>query len=270
MATVAQQLGAYIYTGENVSEERLRHFADVGGRWIVPVTRGDDVAGPKNLALLPWFQSVCKPLGVRVGIWANYWGEDAAVFADAVAKIVHEHNAGPVVLDCESSVQENTKLSGVMLAIRKRLPTRFIFVSTNALNDSCTYNGRIDGVPQSEWKSARRLGIRIAPQWCYGPAYQGCWVQPVCNFKWLKENGMRDNLHDASYKDGRAVALASVHPTIEATGMENANLAAGLEELMNAKALGLKPGFSYYVLDADQADADMERLRGVRGTLFLV
>jgi hypothetical protein len=85
---------------------------------------------------------------------------------------------------------------------------------------------------------------------------------------WLKDHGTEDNLNDPSYANKRAVALSYVHPTLEVTGLEDANLAHGLSQCAAAYKYGLTPGFSIYLLE-NMPESDFALLAGQRGTLYL-
>jgi hypothetical protein len=261
-------LGALVYTGENLSDDTLDHFVWAGGRWITPVIFNDDTAGPGNLALLPHWQ---ERGDIMVGGWFNGVGGDPVVDAQSIGTLVNTHRLPLAVLDLEAAYQyprgDANLMPVLVYELRKRQPGLLIGVSTNGLNGSMIWNGRTLPAPNGR-KTMYDLGVRLLPQWCYGPAYTGCWVDPVCNMTWLKEKGPTDGNMARKGVPSRAVPLSYVHPTVEGTGIEGADLAAGLEKLKAARKYGLTLGLSYYTLERAPA-SDLELLASVRGTLYV-
>lgn len=264
--TIWQGLGSFVYTGENLGEDKVQRFAEIGGSWVIPVLYGDDAAGPWNLANLGGvLKPMCARHGVKVGGWFNGWGGDPVVDADNVAAIVKAYKLDPVVLDLEAAYQKNPDVFPQLLKdMRVRLPQASLGVSTNSLNDSLIWNGR--GLTPRE--SARRLGYRVLPQWYNSPNYLGPWADPAQNMAWLWANGTKDNFFDPSYANQRAVPLSYVHGTAETTGLEGADLSQSLPRFAAAKAYGLTPGMSTYLLEV-QPDGDFDLLQQHRGTLYL-
>lgn len=264
--SIWQQLGAYVAAGKNLSTHHLDQFAKVGGKWIVPVLYGDDADGPWNRDNIERMKADAGARGIKVGGWFNCWGGGAETDATNIAAIVNAHNLDPVILDLEASYQyphgNFAVLPYLMKAVRNHLPTKNLCISTNGLNDSMIWNGR----PLKE--SARRLGYRVSPQWYNSPNYSGCWTDPVCNMKWLKEEGYKDNLYDPYYANKRAVALSYVHPVLEPTGVEGSTLWAELNRLAMAKTYGFTTGFQLYLLER-VPDEDWPIVAARRGTLYL-
>jgi hypothetical protein len=262
-----------VYSGVNLGEDTVARFADAGGQWVAPVVYGDEVAGPWNSANLDGLRTMCGRHGVAVHGWFNYFGTDPAVFAGDVAAIVAAKNLELAILDCEASVQGSTLMSQVALAVRQRLPKTLLGITTNSLNDSVVWNGRLDGVPQPAWKSVRRLGYRLIPQWYNAPRYGGRsnkWTCADLNMEWLKgPGGTTDNLRDESYANKRAVALSYVHGATSATGVEGADLAGELVEFAAAKKHGYTGGLIYYTLEREPGTNDMALLQAVRGTVYV-
>jgi len=273
MASIWQKLGAWSGATENLADWQLDGFAQVGGKWLVPVITNDSATGPYNSEHFEALKARVTPRGVRLGSWHNYFGEETpAQFAAKVADFVHKHDAGPVFIDAEASVQGNTKLSNIMLECRKAMPTRNLAVTTNSLNDSTVYNGRIEGVPPELWKSAIDLGIRLTPQWYNSPAYgqrSNPWTTPDLNMAWLQEHGDEDNLHEVDRPGHFAVPLSYVHCVTEVTGLEGASLEGELHDLTTAKQYGYTFGFSIYLLE-NMLEEDLPRLAEQANHLFLV
>ena len=70
------------------------------------------------------------------------------------------------------------------------------------------------------------------------------------------------------FAEGFAAHNSYIHPTIEVTGMEGADLAGELADLETAKQYGLTPGFSIYLLE-NCPYGDFDLLANVRGSLYL-
>jgi len=269
-----QQLGGYIITSENVDQNRLMQFSAIGGRWVVIVLINDDSVGPDNLKKLPEMQTMCQKANLSCGLHANYFGEPPAQFAKRVADLANNKALSPIMLDCEASVQGNTLMSSVAKEIRVVMPKpRGICVTTNSLNDSVVYNGRIEGLAESQWRSFRRHDFRVSPQWYDAPVYghrSNPWTCADLNMEWLQAHGMEDNLRDASYANKRAVTLASVHPVFYPTGVEGANLEVQLDELRVAKKYGFTTGCQMWSIENIQGN-DWNLLAKARDDkLFLV
>jgi hypothetical protein len=261
-----QQLGGFVDTAENLSDDTLARFAAVGGAWIVPILYGDTSAAPYNLTYIESIKQQAARHGVKVGCWANGWAGDPQADATNIAAIATGHSLDPIILDCEAAYQKNPDvLPHLLKNVRVALPKANLCVSTNSLNDSLIWNGR--GLTPQE--SARRLGYRVAPQWYSSPNYTGCWTDPVCNMEWLAgPGGSTDNLRDITYANKRAVPLSYVHPTLETTGLEQADLAFSLRQLALAKQHGFTQGLSLYLLE-NAPDTDFTLVGSYRGKLYL-
>lgn len=272
MPTIFQQLGGYVDTAENLSDQTLSLFAAAGGGWIVPVLYGDTGSAPWNLANLDHVKTAAAAHGVKTGGWFNGWAHDPIEDAIAITDIVKTNGLALTVLDLEAAYQApggNPELMPVLVQeVHDRLLAGApICVSTNGLNNSMIYNGRVLTPPQSFYD----LGIRVAPQWYSAYYAQDGNTTPQARMKWLKEFGGSDfNFEDpdATKTGHRGVPLSYVHPTVEATGEEGSSLLTELGDLDAARAYGLTPGISIYTLE-NTPDADLDLLAKVRGRLFL-
>jgi hypothetical protein len=264
--TVWQRLGAFVATAENLGDDALSRFGEIGGAWVVPVLYGDDASGPYNLANIDSLKHRAAMRGVTVGCWANGWAGDPHNDAIQIAAIVGTHDLDPVIVDCEAAYQQHPDVFPWLLKdLRLALPHSNLAVSTNSLNDSLIWNGR--GLNPQE--SARRLGYRVLPQWYSSPNYSGAWTDPVANMAWLSgPGGTSDNLRDVTYANKRAVPLSYVHGTLEVTGLEDASLAVSLGRCTEARKYGLTAGLSVYLLE-NMPDTDYALLARQRGTLYL-
>lgn len=268
-----------------LSDERLDDFQRVGGRWVAVLLAqlgyppSHDPAVTRNLAVIDSLRSRCEARKLACGVWANGWaggvqGTTAEEDAATVAALVHSHDLGPVVLDCEEAYHfpggDPAALPRLLWAVRKLIPTRSVLVSTNEPNDSMIWNGGsiAQGLPGPKG-ACFPLGVRMAPQWYFtSPHYPDSpWLDPVRTMAWLQQNGNVDNFFYAGGPDHRAVPLSWVHGTLEATGVEGSDLAAGLARMIEAKQHGLQPGMSVYTLEA-MPDDDLPRLAAARGKLF--
>jgi hypothetical protein len=260
-----------VYSGVNLSTDTIQKFAGVGGRWVAPVIYGDDTAGPGNTALLPWLKGFCAPLMVDVWGWMNGAGGDPVKDAQTVGDLVNSHGLHGAILDLEAAYQYphgDANLMPILVSeLRKRQPSLPIAVSTNGLNGSMIWNGRTLPAPNAR-KTMFDYGVRLMPQWCYGPAYTGCWVDPVCNMTWLKQKGASDGNMMRQGIPARAVPMSYVHPTLEVTGLEGADLKSGLQKLQAAKSQGYSKGLSIYTLEVTP-DSDFDLLKSVRGVLYV-
>lgn len=266
-----RQLGAFVYTGADLSDDQLDRFAQAGGRYLLPVIYGDSVAGPWNIANLKSLGQRASSRGLRVGAWVSCHGEDPAVVVGQSAAVIDSHALAPIVFDAESEYQGNTKLSMLTLEARKKWPvgTKAIAVTTNSLNDSVVWNGRKGSTLEKDAHSLRELHVHVLPQWYNAPRYIGsCWAHPVCNMDWLEHNGMLDNFRSPTFPDGRAVDLAHVHGAVEATGVEDADLAGELKLCKLALPFGCGKGIVLYTLERAPAD-DFDVLAGYRNTLYV-
>lgn len=279
MATRWQQLGAFVAEADKITDDRLRLFYRAGGRWLVVLLdqlgypHDHDPAVVRNHLLMPSFKDRCTQQGIACGAWFNGWAGGplnwtAAQQAEQIEALVRRWNLGPVVLDLEAPYMfpggRPQELPRLVWEVRQRLKTRAVGVSTNSLNDSMIWNGGELGPAAS----LRRLGVAVLPQTYGPPLYTSDWMNAAPLMRWLKANGMNDNFHDPTFRGGRAVALSSVKPTLEATGMEGCDLAAELESVAAAKQYGFKFGISLYTLEG-APDSDFPLLAARRGSLFL-
>lgn len=276
MATIFQQLGAFVIDTENVDLNRLKRFNAVGGRWVVPILRGDDVAAPRNLATIDEFRAKCVQAGIRCGIWANGWGEPADVVVEEVAQIAYGHKLGPVMWDLEAPYKapNEAKLPILLQKARQRMPGKSqIVTSFGFLDRQMLWNGRTLSPPMSYYD----LGVRFSPQ--HYTQYDAKYAATYC-MKDLRDNGATDfNIADPTAPGGRGVPLSYVHGCIECTGMDPVNGVAadftkGLADLTAAKQFGFTYGFQIYTLEnmpwSETIEGDWLRLANERGKLFLV
>jgi hypothetical protein len=279
-----QSLGAWVNDWENVKGWQLDKFAAVGGKWItvslIELSGGAGTDNPEmqwNRANIESIKSACAQRGIVVSGWYVGWGGDAATNAAEVAAFHKTHALGPIILDLEGPYQLNLKVADLTLAIRQQFPvgTKPVGVTTNSLNDSQVYNGRVGSVTAPSDKSFYDLKIRVIPQWYNSPAYGGCWTDPVCNMKTLYGpggTGASDNLSDPDAPGGRAVQPGWVKPVLEVTALESSTLAPELSSCVAAQVYGLGKGVSIYLLenvpDGDP-HGDFQSLAAYRGHLFL-
>lgn len=276
MATIWQQLGAFIIDCENVDLSRLKRFHAVGGRWVVPILRGDDSTAPRNLATIDGFRAKCVEAGIKCGIWANGWGEDPDIIVAETAKIAEDHKLGPVMFDLEAPYKapNEAKLPILLQKARVRMPGRGICVTSfGFLDRQMLWNGRTLSPPKSYYD----LKVRFSPQ--HYTQYDAKYSAVYCMSD-LKANGASDfNIKDSTAPGGRGVPLSYVHGCIECQGMDPVNgvaadFAKGLADLTAAKAHGFTYGFQIYTLEnmpwSEQIEGDWLRLANERGKLFLV
>lgn len=264
-----QQLGAFVANVGNLSDDKIRQFAQVGGRWIA-VLGYNDVAAGDNLAQLPALRQKLAPYGVRLGLWANYYGGDPALYAQDTKDIVSAHSPMAFVIgDAENSYQDNTKMSYLTSELRKQFPlgTKALAISTNSPNDSVVYNGRLTGYSDPYVESFRKQNIHLLPQWYLSPLYWGPWHLADATMSWVKDHGMQDNWEDDSYADHRAVTMAQIHGTVEPTGVEDADLPGALDLMVKAKSVGYGKGLSIYLLERTPA-SDFTAIGAQRGILY--
>lgn len=266
MTSVWQQLGGLVYTGRDLSREQVEKFKAVGGRWVAPWLYQDDAVAGENRRLLGLWHS----WGVAVGGCMNCTGGSPADDARNIAQLATELELAVVILDLESPYQypegDSTLMPELVRALRARLPKVELCVSTNGLNDASIWNGRTLKPPRSFYD----LGVRVSPQWYNAPRYAGsCWADPVCNMRWLKEHGHTDpNFRDPDQRYKRGVPLSFVHPSVEPTGVEGAELAGELAHVWEARQYGFTTGLNLYALERTP-DADWPLLERWRGRLWL-
>lgn len=275
MPTIWEQLGAWVYSAENLSQEHVVKFHAAGGRWLTPLLHGDkgEVDGydlnreELNLTLLPKIKSWCGPLGVRVGMHANGFGEDPKQLAAIVAQKAYAHKLNPVWLDLEAAYQHpqgNAALMPITLKeARLAMPAKSLGVSSFGFADrGMIWNGRTLSPKQSLYD----LKIRWGPQWYY--KYAAHYAADEC-MRDLKEHGATDgNIADATAPGGRGIPLPYAHGVVELTGVEGHELSVAIEQMRRAKQFGFRFGFSIFPLERCP-DSDYDLLRSVRGELFL-
>jgi hypothetical protein len=263
--TLWQQLGGWIIEHGNVDVNRLKRFASVGGRWVVPVLHGDDSQGPTNRAEIETIKDKCAQAGVRCGGWFNGWGEPASELAPKIAEFAIQHKLQPVVLDLEASYKnENApKMPELLAACRALMPKRAIAVTSFGYFDrQMIWNGRTLTPPRSFYD----LKVRAMPQWY--PQYDAKYAADWC-MQDLRDNGASDgNIADNTAPGGRGVPLPYVHGVVEVTGVEGTVLSNVLSQVRAAKQFGFTYGFSIYTLENVPED-DWALLAAERGKLFL-
>lgn len=270
MTTVWQQLGAFVATAENLSDDALDKFAGIGGKWIVPVVYGDNHSGPWNRDHLHETQLRARKRGITVGGWFNGWGGDPNKDAQAIANISQSNGLNLVILDLEAAYQwpsgNPNLMPTLVFELRKLLPFAEIGVSTNSMTNTSIWNGRTLNIPKSFYD----LKIRVLPQWYSWIYNQDNAYLPERQMKWLRDASPQDgNFRDnnAPTTKFRGVPLSYVHGTLEVTGMENASLDDELRKLAASKKYGYTIGFSIYTLE-NMLESDYAILRSVRGTLY--
>jgi len=270
MATVWQQLGGWVSNGGNCDGARMDKFAEAGGRWVCLNIYNDDVDAAPNRALLPGFRAQCNSRGLQVFGWFNGHGEDPVKQAKEMAGLAANLNLPVMILDLESEYQypegDANKMPILLSEIRK-YTQRPIGVSTNGMNGSMIYNGRVLDPPRSFYD----MGVRCLPQW-YSSYYNKSGDSPQAQMKWQKEHGNTDfNFKDPNAKrtNYRGLPLSYIHGTVEASGLESSSLAQEIQDLQSAKGFGYTTGFSYYKLE-NAPDDDFPLLAAQKGKLFLV
>jgi hypothetical protein len=267
MATIWQQLGAFVVTVENLSNEALDRFAQAGGRWIVPVTFGDSSSGPYNVELLPSLKARARARGITTGIWVNGWGEEPSELVSPTRKLAEELALRPVIFDLEGADYKNEnapKFPAMLQEARRQMPGRAIGASTTGFADrAMIWNGRTLVPP----KSLYDLKVRWLPQWYYRDdgKFRADWSTND-----LRENGPTDgNIRDVGAPGNRGIPLPYVHGTLYVTGVYEHSLAEGIEDVRRAKGVGFSWGFSIYPLER-ATESDFDLLATVRDELFLV
>jgi hypothetical protein len=271
MATVWQQLGAWVANGGNCGTGHLDKFANAGGKWVALLVYNDDRDAESNRKLLPGLRAQCQARGMSMPGWFNGFGEDPVQQAKEMVGIANNLNMPFMILDLEAAYQypggDANKMPILLSEIRK-YTKKPIGVSTNGMNSSMIYNGRTLDPPQSFYD----MGVRCLPQWYSSYYNKDGDTTPQAQMQWLKENGNKDfNFKDPNAKrtNYRGLPLSYVHGTVEATNLEGSSLAQELQDLQSARAFGLTPGFSYYKLE-NAPDDDFPLLASQKGKLFLV
>lgn len=268
--SVWQQLGAFVYTGANLTGEKVSKFASVGGKWIAPVIYNDDAAGPWNRENFGYLKSEFTRYGIQTWGWFNGNGGDPFADADNIASMYRDYGLGGIILDLELQYQypqgDANKMPLLASRLRDNLPTAEIGVSTNGMNSSMIWNGRILNPPRSFYD----LGIRVLPQW-YTAYYDRDGKTPQVQMKFLQEGGASDfNFRDGNAKRTRyrGLPLSYVHPTLEVTGLEGSDLQREINDTIAARKYGYTTGISIYYLEST-LDSDFQLLKDMRGRLFL-
>jgi hypothetical protein len=266
MATVWQQLGAWVVESGNVDYNRMKDFYDCGGRWVAPILYNDDSSGPRNRADLPRFKRDATKAGLRVAFWANCFGENPDVLVSDIASYAEEQKIGPILLDCEFAYKDITgnaeKLPILLKKMRARMPAKSIGVTSFGFCDrAMIWNGRTLVPMQSFYD----LKIRFLPQWYY--VYDGKYAADASMEDLMLYGATDANIRDLTAPGGRGVPLPYVHGAIEVTGVEQSSLALGIEQIKAAKQFGFTRGFSVYTLDSMPPE-DFGLLAAERGKLF--
>ena len=263
-------LGAFVYTAQNLTDAQLNSFRAIGGSWICPVIYGDDAAGPWNVKNLTRLQNRAQTIGLEVAGWFNVTN-DKPVGTDVtnIAKIVKNYHLPLAIVDAELAYQYPAPgcmvLPELMQKLRAQLPATDLMLSSLGPNDAYIYNGKTL-TPQ---RSMYDLGWRHAPQWYSGYYNRDGNTTPQARMKWLKENASKnENIRDATAPNGRGLPLSYIHPTTEATGMENSNLQQELEDIKQSQLYGMTAGISYYTLEK-APPGDMQLLRKYKGVLYI-
>lgn len=269
--TIWQQLGAWVIETGNVDLNRLKRFYSIGGRWVVVILIGDKDSAPRNLNDLARFKADCATAGIKCGLWANGWGEDAAILAKQVSDMAYYFKLNPVVLDLEQAYKapNEAKLPPLLKECRRLMPGKSIGVTSfGFLDRAMIWNGRTMTPALSYYD----LKIRFLPE--HYTQYDIKYSAVYC-MKDLKENGATDgNIMDATAPGGRGVPLGYVHGCIEVTGIDTVNgvaadLAKGLADLTAAKQYGFTFGFQVYTLE-NVNEEEWDMIAAHKGKLFLV
>lgn len=258
-ATVWQQLGAFVQTGANLSDDSLKRFSEAGGRWYVPVIYGDNDSGPWNRNNFANLRTQAAKYRVKVGGWFNCFGGPIENDAQAIASIAKDKGINLVILDLEIAYQypnPGTSLFQPLVSrVRELLPTAEIGVSSNGVDNA------------KAWNLFRKLKVRVLPQCYTWMMNQDTKTSPETIMKWIKENGTTD----ANLKYGKVsgLPLSYVHPTLEVTGVEGSDLASEIQHLKASKKYGFSYGWSIYTLE-NTPYSDFPLLAAERGKTFLV
>lgn len=282
MASVFQQLGAYVYTGVNLGTDRLDHFRSVGGKQICLLVYNDDAVANDNKALLPGLRAQCSNRGISIWGWFNGRGGDYVADARAIVGLYTNLNLKGMHIDLEAEYQNDgaakmpALLNEIMNLTRNFSVKPPIIVNTNGMNNSMIWNGRTLDTP----KSVGAMGVRVSPQWydCY--YRKDAHTTPQAQMEWLLKNGNKD----FNFKDPHATKTTPkfqglprsfVHPSIEGTGMEATVSPGGcsvereINDCLEARAFGLTAGLWYYTLEAGP-EQDLDLISKQRGVLYLV
>lgn len=270
--TPHQGLGAFVVTAKNLSMETVKQFKKIGGIWIAPVIYNDDASGPDNRNWLAQNASYLQEIGILPWGWFNGNGGYPPSDALNIAALAHQFGLKGIILDLESQYQYPEGNANLMpqlvYELRKLCPigSMEISVSTNSMNGSMIWNGRVLTVPQSFYD----LKIRVMPQW-YSSYYAKSGKTPQFEMQWLKLHGNTDGNFksiNAKKTNYRGLPLSYVHPTLEVTGLEGSSLSQELADCKEAEKYGLTPGISIYTLE-NMPDSDLKLLELSRGIHYI-
>jgi len=263
-------LGAFVYTGENLTDDHLHNFSWAGGKWIAPVIYEDDRAGPWNVANLTKLQNRANQVGLEVGGWFNATNKQTPYnYARDIAALTLNYHLPLVILDAELAYAYPSPgvqlLPELMQRLRDRLPATDLLLSSLGPNNAYIYNGRTLAPPRSMYD----LKWRHGPQWYSSYYNRDGATTPQARMKWLKQNAHTDfNIKDPTAPYNRGLPLSFIHPTTEATGLEGSDLEQELKDIKEAQQYGLTAGISYYSLERAPA-ADFTILRKYKNILFV-
>ncbi len=257
MTSLWQGLGAFVHKVEDLSSDQLMRFRAAGGSWIVVLVKGDPLVVPENLQRLQDLQTECKAYGIQVGGWFNCFG--GSIEKDAAEISGQAEQLKPVVLDLEEAYKFSDKFSGLVALVRNKIgPAWPLGVSTNEMNESMDFSDFF------------HLGVRLLPQWYSWIYAQDGSYRPDKRMKWVKDNGhIIPQLRDPHGPHQRGLPLSYVHGTLEATGMESADLVDEISWVHASQvAFGYTKGVSLYTLESAPT-SDLALLSTMRGKLFL-
>jgi len=268
-----QGIGGFVYTAANLTARRLDQLKSLGSQcpWVCIVIYGDDVAGPANQSSLQAMKTLCKARGIQTWGWYNGWGGDPYEDARNISRLHTTYQLDGIILDLEAAYQypggDANKMPFLVSSLRNILPNAQIGVSTNGMNSSMIWNGRVLNPKRSFYD----LKIRCLPQWYSSYYNKDAHTQPQYQMRWLKDNGSSDfNFRDenAIKTKYRGLPLSFVHGTLEVTGLENSSLQAEIEDCVACRIYGLTPGISLYTLE-NMPDSDFDILARHRGVVYL-
>jgi len=260
-------------TGRNLSTAHLDKLKSCGSQrpWIAVVIYNDDVNAVSNRQMLPGIKAWCSVRDISVFGWYNGTGQDPYEDARQIIALHTSLNLNGIILDLEAAYQypggDANKMPYMLSAIRGRLPSVEIGVSTNGMNASMIYNGRVLTPKQSFYD----LRVRCLPQWYSAYYNKDGHTAPGYQMNWLKTNGStNENFRDdnASQCYYRGLPLSYVHGTLEVSGVEGSSLSQEISDCVAAKVYGLTPGISIYRLE-NTPDSDFDLLARHRNEIYL-
>jgi hypothetical protein len=140
-------LGAFVNTGENLTDEQLDKFAWAGGKWIAPVLYGDDAAAPWNVKNITKLQNRANARGLEVAGWFNVFN-DKPVSMDVknISAIVKNYKLPLAIVDAEHAYQYPAPgcqvLPELMQKLRQALLYTDLQLSSLGPNNAYIYNNR--------------------------------------------------------------------------------------------------------------------------------